>query len=469
MNEQEFKTLAPHPSVRVPPHSVEVEQYLLSCCLLDGGESLSMCLEEKLCPESFYIPAHAILFRAMVGLFADDKPPSIEAVIEELRKSRMLESIGGIPFVMEIAARVPSNTQTKYFIEKVREFYVLRELIKISDATKEKCYETQEDVGELVESVTSDILAVHDHRPAGVSWQDAIHTAKVETEQLANSTKPLVNELTWGFSDLDRFFGRPQTGQLVVIGARPSIGKSSLARQIAIANADAGDDVAFMTIEVKSKRVALSMAQTYSQVSYKDIQQRRCRRDDVDLFLRGLDKISELKGLHIFEDTNITAAIIASKVKALKSRFPGLKAVIIDQLNLMDDAVAAHGMKLPEAIARVTRSLKKMSASEDVCTFLLSQLNRSSARENIEPALHDLRDSGMIESDADKVVLLHRPPEDPTQTPPQKQDDASRVEECPTFYVNAIQAKGRDDGTARVGLRFVRNIATFRQILRQNP
>lgn len=449
---------------REPPHSSEVEEHVLSCCLLDGGDTIKKCLDFKVPAKAFYFPPNQVIYSALVSIFAGNIIPTIEVLIQELQASKNLDSVGGVPYLVRVSSRVPSTAQSVYFINRMLELHALRELIKINASVLEQCYDySGGGVGSLIESATSEILAIQSSQSKGVQWGDAVKTAHDETKKLFEGNEPLVSELPWGFQDLDTYFGKPQTGQLVVIGARPSVGKSSLARQIAIANASHGNGVLFMTIEVKSKRLALSMAQTLSRVSYKEIQQRKCSNGDVQAFLRAINEVQEMSSLHVFEDTNVTVATISAKIRALKLKCP-IKAVIIDQLNLMDDAVGNNNLRLVEAIARVTRGLKKLACQEDVCIFLLSQLNRAPAGENSEPSLHHLRDSGMIEADADKVVLLHRPSKNPLDD--QMQDECSRVTDCPSFYINAIQAKGRDDGTSRVGLSFKRSIATFYQIAR---
>jgi replicative DNA helicase len=464
MNDPDFQSLPIAAIGRAPPHSIEAEEYLLSCCLLDGSDTYSKSIDARLSPSAFYLPANRIIFDAIGDVFANHPPITIEVVAEQLKSSQQLEAVGGWAYLFQVAGRVPTTAQACYFIEKVKELHTLRELIKVGTAAVEHCFAYTGDLPGLMTGVTNSLLALQtDGSAQSVKWADAIAAAISDTEQLANSPAPLADELTWGFSDLDRYFGKPRTGQLVVIGGRPSTGKSSLARAVAVANARNADGVLILTLEVKSKRLALSLAQTRSGVSFKSIEQRQASAADIAHFIRNLHDLKQITGLHVAEDPVITAASVVAKVRALKVRRP-LKLVIVDQLNLMSDAVGTYAMKLPEAIARITRALKILAQSEDVCVMLLAQLNRRSAHDNSEPALHDLRDSGMIESDADKVVLLHRPATNPTND--QEQDENARVKEQPSFYVNAIQAKGRDDGTSRVGLNFDRATATFREIQR---
>lgn len=465
MTPDDFDSLPVAGAGRSPPHSDEAEQVLLSCCMIEGSDAIARCLDAKVSSAAFYLPANAIIYDALISLFSDNLPTSLEVLIEVLKGGQQLEAIGGIAYLMKVSARMPTTAQAGFFINRAKKLHTLRELIKISTSAVERAFANTGEVDDLVASVTNEILGLQtDGNSSAMPWDKAIDAAVADTARLAESDAPLPGELTWGFDDLDRYFGKPQVGQLVVIGGRPSTGKSSMARQIAIANARKGDGVLFLTLEVRAKRVALSMAQTRSGVSFKEIQQRRASEADIRLFIESLKALKGIPGLQVCEDPVITAGSVAARVRAAKARKP-IKLVVIDQLNLMSDAVGSHGVKLTEAIARVTRSLKIMANTEEVCVLLLSQLNRESAYENSEPALHQLRDSGMVEADADKVVFLHRPKKNPLTE--MEQDENARVEDQPTWYENSVQAKGRDDGTSRVGLYFTRRTATFAQIAKQ--
>jgi replicative DNA helicase len=136
---------------RTPPHSAEAEEYLLSCCLLDGGDTIARCLEAKLAPQAFYLPANRVIFEKLCELYQRSPPVAIEMLIEELRTTKQLEAVGGVPYLMQVSSRIPTTAQAVYFIEKVRELYLLRELIKVTTSTVEQCFSYQGGLEEFID------------------------------------------------------------------------------------------------------------------------------------------------------------------------------------------------------------------------------------------------------------------------------------------------------------------------------
>jgi len=467
MSQESFESATPVDSAfagRVPPHSIEAEEYLLSCCLLDGGHTVSRCLEEKLPGAAFYMPANRVVFEQLVQLFAAGKPPIIENLILALQTSRQLEAVGGIAYLMQVSSRISSTIQAGEFIAKLKELYLLRELIKFGSEVVEQSFAYTGGIDDFMGSATTKLLALQGFNVSEKSWPQAIDDAEREAESLAHTNKPVLGELPWGFSDFDRYFLRPRTGQLVMIGARPSVGKSSLMRQIARAMAVQGYDTLIISLEVRAAMIAHSLAQTTSRISYASLRQRTVSPADATAYIESLRELRKIPCLHVTEAAALSSAGVVAKVRALKARRP-LKAVFIDHLGLLTDATATRTMSKNDAIDVITKSLKTLAMSEDICVFLLCQLNRASSKEhNREPSLHDLRDSGALEANADKVVLLHRPNENPVTGAEQYEN--ARLDDQPSFYLNAIQAKGRDDGTSSVALNFQRNIASFLQVQR---
>ena len=252
-----------------------------------------------------------------------------------------------------------------------------------------------------------------------------------------------------------------RNGQVVVLAARPSVGKSSLARQIALhAAVNLQQQVLFCSLEVVGKSLALNMAQTLSGLCASSIGP-KTHADDVREFRDALAKV-RTKQIDVLAASNVSLAAIRSRAEVLKARGTPVRLVVVDYLQLLPDCVPAKGENRAQSVGRASRALKAFALDQRCVVLVLSQLNRESSRDGREPALHDLRESGDIEQDADKVILLHRPDADPiTNT---KQPEDSLADDCPRFFVKAIQAKGRDDGTGSVRTYFRRAITRFEQI-----
>jgi replicative DNA helicase len=264
--------------------------------------------------------------------------------------------------------------------------------------------------------------------------------------------------LGWGFGEMDRVFGLMQRGEMVVVAARPSVGKSSLARQVALHVALAQEQqVLFASLEVIGATLALNFAQTISGVSLRSLSS-RTHPKEVEAFREASQRVSKAP-LEVVAAGNVSLATMQSRAEVLRARQTPPRLVVVDYIGLMPDATPSRGENRAQSVGRVSRALKQFALRNDCVVMVLAQLNRDSERDERVPRIHDLRESGDIEQDADKIVLLHRPGEDPITGAAQSL--TSGAEDLPTFYVSAIQAKGRNDGTGSVGLYFRRATATF--------
>ena len=223
---------------RAPPNSIEAEEYLLSCCLLDGGETIARCLEARLAPEAFYFPPNRIIFETLCAIYQKSPPVAIEVLIEELRTAQQLEAVGGVPYLIQVSARIPTTAQAVYFIEKVRELYLLRELIKVTTSTVEQCYAYQGGLEGFIDRVEQDIFRVTQDRIS-----DAAQSMKGPTLEAMTVVNKLLDKkgeltgVTSGFKDLDEYTFGFQRQEMIVLAARPSMGKTSLALNFAEAAA----------------------------------------------------------------------------------------------------------------------------------------------------------------------------------------------------------------------------------------
>ena len=452
---------------RTPPHSVEAEGYLLSCCLLDGGMSIGECMQAKLPPQAFYLPANRVIFEQCCELYGAGKKPTVEMVAEELKTWKQLEAIGGYPYLMKVSALVATTVQLDYFINKVRELYTLRELIKFGVGLTERCLLFSGDMENVLSSSEREFLSVlHRGAAPAVSWAGAVTEAKTKLDRLLSRPKGSIapDEISWGFSDMDYNFQPLVRQSVVVLAARPSVGKSSLARAIAYSVAKQGYHVQFNSLEVTASAVAANMANAISGVSRTTLR-RNPSDGDVAAYRSALDDLERLATLRVDDDPVPTSTTIMAKARAASVRHP-LGLVIIDYLQQLADWKAERHSTLAAAGGAVMNNLKQMARELNCVVLVLCQINRVPVREhNRRPTKADLRDSGDIEAAADVVVLLHRPDDDPATGA--AQPETTPVEELPSFLIEALQDKGRDVGTGQIQLRFERAVARFRQTIKE--
>src|SRR3954463_14682485 len=248
------------------PHSLEAEEYLLSCCLLDGADVISRCLEARLRPESFYDPKHAIIFERLLDLYNRQVPADISVVAEELKTSRQLDAVGGYAFLAQVSSRIPTTAQATYFIERVREQSLLREIIRSATGAVEDCYNFSGGIDEFVDQIEAKIFTVTQNRVS----ESAKQMREPTREAMNVITKMMMKkgELTGissGFKDLDQMMWGFQRQEMIILAARPSMGKTSLALNFAEAAAlpkkagMAPAPVLIFSLEMGAAQLALRM------------------------------------------------------------------------------------------------------------------------------------------------------------------------------------------------------------------
>lgn len=443
------------------PHSLEAEAYLLACCLIEGSDALANAVSAGITPDAFYDPKHAVIFAALCRLMHAGRPLAVHVLAEELKTSRELEQVGGYPFLLQITEQISTTAQAAYFIEKVVEHATLRSMIRAATHTVESCYAwSGGDVHELVEHGAARLMSSAPSQGKVPSWHDAIASVQTAIDQMNDPVAQQAGEVSFGFSDLDRVFQPMRGGQLVILAARPSVGKSSLARMIAYHNAKKwGRHVIFASLEVMAPSLAINLAQMITGLPYRTL--RKAHTKDVQFFRSTVGSLA-MPTLHVLAATEVRLATIRARAKLMRAKGTPARLIVVDYLTQLPDAEPQRGENRATSVGRCSRALKKLAIEEDCPVLALAQLNRDSAKDGREPALHDLRESGDIEQDADKVIFLHRPAEHPITKADQPEN--SLPHDVPTFVVNVIQAKGRDDGTAIVTLNFRRAVTRFEQI-----
>ena len=437
---------------RTLPHSLEAEEYLLSCCLLDGADVVSRCLEARIKPESFYDPKHGIIFEKLLDLYNRQAPIDISVVAEELKTARQLDQIGGYAFLTQVSSRIPTTAQAGYFIEKVREQALLREIIRSATGAVEDCYGFTGGIDEFVDQIETKIFSVTQNRVS----ESAKQMREPTREAMNVITKMMMKkgELTGissGFKDLDQMMWGFQRQEMIVLAARPSMGKTSLALNFAEAAAlpKKGPPTAVLifSLEMGAAQLALRMLCSRARVNMKLLRDGLLSKNGEEQ-TKLLEAADEFSKAPIFIDDSSAISIMQLRAKArrIHSRTP-LGFIMVDYLQLLSPT----DPKVPreQQVAEASRGLKALAKELDVPVLVLSQLNRSSEKDNRTPKISDLRESGSIEQDADVVLMLARP------------RDADEKFQVAADSAELIVAKQRNGPVGELKLTFLRDITRF--------
>lgn len=441
------------------PASAEAEKHVLACCLIeeDAGKTITRAVSKGVRPESFYFPANRIIWEAILELYANKPPVTLQTLSEELATRQQLEQAGGFPYLIEVTQGIPTTVHAAYFIDALLEKQALRDFIKSASGLIENCYNyTGGGVTAQVAPALAQLegirsgFASHDEK----TLQDAASETAKQVEAMINGETVVDENISWGFSDFDRIFHPMMPGELIIIAARPSMGKTTLSDQVALVNAmQLHRDTAIFSLEVTVEQKPRKFAQIISGHSWRRLP--RAHKQDKEEFLRALHEIRICKQLHCYyREQNIDG--ICARIRVLHQQGK-LRLAIVDYLQLVEMGVEGNRN---DSVGYGTRKLKLLALELGIPIIVLSQLNRANEREGREPRLSDLRDSGNIEQDADRVLFIDRPAVDRFTNQPQNLNDDS----VDSFYTEVIQAKGRDVGTSRVGMYFKRSRTTFIQI-----
>ena len=446
--------------------NIEAEKYLLSCVMIDPPNVLSSAMAIGISAESFVDPTYRTMWNILHGMLVAGDPIDVETVFVATRgHSREMADLGiNIGYAsLEVLFRAQSTTaRAMYFAKAVRDAAILRKLVgktaKIDESVREA---GTQPAAEILHDATSAILSIEATQHAE-SWAQITKGVLADFAARTDPNSPPVDNdsISFGFEHMDSVFGPMRPGQMIVLAARPSIGKSSLARQIAIeAAVSYHKQVLFCSLEVMGKELAWNMAQTLSRHSAKHMNASAHPADQRE-FKAALDKINA-PTLDVLAASAVSLAAIRARLEVMRAKQTPVRLLVVDYIGLMPDAAPNKGEHRAQSVGRVSRELKRIALEYNLVVLVLSQLNRDSSKDEGEPQMHHLRESGDIEQDADKIILLHRPGTNP-QTGADQVATAS-AKETPSFYILAIQAKGRDDGTGTVGLTFRRAITRFEQ------
>lgn len=389
-----------------PPNSVEAEQSVLGAMLQDGNAVLQAA--ESLVPEDFYQPQHKEIFSAMIALHREQKPIDFITVDAELSRRGTLEGSGGTQYLLRLVQYVPTAVNVKAYIGIVAEKSTLRKLIKAAQEIAQECFSQQNPLQETLGHAEKAIFDIVMNRASGEALKpikDVLYNTYANIEELAK-LKGRISGVPSGFTALDQMLTGFHGGELIILGARPSMGKTSLAMNMAgYAALYGGKSVAVFTLEMPREQIALRLLCSDAKVNMQRVRSGTLAPDDWMRLARSIGPMSNSR-IFIDDTAGITPTQLRSRCRRLMMD-KGLDLIVVDYLGLMhaDGKVESRQLEVSE----ISRQLKAIALELKIPLIACAQLSRANAnRENKRPALTDLRDSGSIEQDADVVMFIHR-------------------------------------------------------------
>ena len=392
---------------RVPPQNIEAEQAVIGGMLIEK-EAISK-VAEFLKADDFYREAHRLIFEAMLELFNKNEAVDLVTVTEVLRKNDKLEAVGGIAYITSLANSVPTAANINYHGKIVEEKALLRGLINSATHIASMGYEDTEAVADIIDKAEKMILEVSERKMSGdfVPIKSIIFDAFGKIEQLYAS-KGGITGLATGFKDLDKITSGLQPSDLILVAARPSMGKTAftlnIASHVAIREKKA---VAFFSLEMSKEQLVQRMLCSEATIDSQRLRIGELEERDWTKLISAADRLSSAP-IYIDDTPGITVMEMRSKARRLKIEHD-LQLIIIDYLQLMQGSSNKGGDNRQQEISEISRSLKALARELNLPVIALSQLSRSvESRQIKKPMLSDLRESGSLEQDADIVSFLYR-------------------------------------------------------------
>jgi replicative DNA helicase len=440
---------------RLPPHSPEAEQGVLGCVLLSPNDCMGECIERfKAGTEVFYDLRHQTIFSMLVEMYDSREAIDLITLQQRLKNKQLLEEVGGITYLAALPDTVPSAANLSYYLDIVMEKYLLRKMIHTCTEVVGRVYDYEGEVDALLDEVERDILRISESRVQNltITIKDLVKKA-ISTIEDFHQRQGMLTGVGTGFTDLDKMTSGLHGGEMVVIAARPSMGKTSLAMNIAEYVAiEQRLPVGVFSLEMTSESLVLRMLCSRSRVNLRNVREGFLAERD---FPKLTGSAGKLANAPLFIDDSSALSILQLRAKARRMwQQYGIKLFVIDYLQLLH-STARRAENRQQEIADISSGIKSLAKELNVPVIVLSQLNRELEREkNRKPRLSDLRESGAIEQDADVVGLLYKP----SSGDDEESGNAAEEDAVP---VNLLIAKQRNGPTGDVNLTFLKSYTRF--------
>jgi replicative DNA helicase len=459
---------------RLPPHSPEAEQGVLGCVLLSPNDCMGECIqklkggedssdkrkfkEDEIFKDNgyvyFYDLRHQTIYGTLAAMYDKREPIDVITLQQRLKDKQLLEQVGGIAYLSQLQDAVPSAANLSYYIEIIREKYLLRKMIQTCTEVVGRVYDYEGDVDALMDEVERDVLRISESR----SQSDALTTKElvdraVDTIENFFNRKGTITGLATGYADLDRMTDGLHGSEMIVIAARPSMGKTSLAMNI-VENVVLEQQlpVAVFSLEMSAEALVMRMMCSIARVNLRSIREGFMSESDFPKLTNAAGKLANSK---LFIDDSAGLSILQLRARARRlHQMHDIKLFVVDYLQLLHSTARRSQENRQQEISDISSGIKALAKELKAPVLVLSQLNREMERDKSrKPRLSDLRESGAIEQDADLVGLLYKPSAG--------EDDDGNMEEADGAPVNLLIAKQRNGPTGDVNLTFLKAYTRF--------
>ena len=437
---------------RPPPHSVEAEQGVLGSMLISPRDAIAEVVE-KITADYFYVPAHQTIFEVLVDLWNTGAAIDLITFTQVLRDRSLLETVGGAPAITNLFTFVPTAANVAYYLEIVRDKYILRSIIAAGTESVRRAYEEQDEVGNLLDEVEQRIFAVGEDRFKGqmLSMKDQVMEA-IESIEKLYERKGGITGVSTGFVEFDRMTSGMHPSEMIVIAARPSMGKTALAMNIAEHVAiNEKLPVGVFSLEMSSQQLVQRLLCSRARVNLQKVRDGFLGERDFPSLTAAASKLAEAK-MFIDDSASLTVLELRAKARRLKAQ-QDVQLIIIDYLQLLRSTSRRAQDNRQLEISEISAGLKGLAKELKIPVIVVAQLNRQpEQRTGGKPRLSDLRESGSIEQDADLVGLLVRPEL-------YEEDEEVRAEK--SGEAELIIAKQRNGPVGEIPLTFLKEFTRF--------
>ena len=442
---------------RLPPHSLEAEMGVLGCCLISPNDCVPECIKTFKTEEqaAFYDLRHQTIYSVLSEMSNAREPIDLITVQQRLKDQQLLEQVGGIPYLSQLQDAVPSAANLSYYLGIVREKHLLRRMIQTCTGVVGRIYDYEGDVDALLDEVETSVLRVNESRAQSeiASVKVLVNKALVTIENFFNR-KGELSGMSTGFADMDKMTDGLHGGEMIVIAARPSMGKTSLAMNIAEHIAlELKHPVGVFSLEMSSESLVLRMLCSIARVNLRSIREGFMSEADFPKLTSAAGRLAKAK-LLIDDTAGLSILDLRARARRMHQQH-GVKLFVIDYLQLLHSTSRRSQDNRQQEIADISSGIKALAKELKVPVLVLSQLNRELEKDKSrKPRLSDLRESGAIEQDADVVGLLYKPSAG-------DDEDGVQTEEADGLPVNLLIAKQRNGPTGDINLTFLKSYTRF--------
>jgi replicative DNA helicase len=445
---------------RLPPHSTEAEQGVLGCILWSPNDCMNECVTKfKGDAEVFYDLRHQTIYDAVQEMYDRREAVDLITLQQALKDKNMLTQVGGIAYLSSLQDAVPSAANLSYYLEIVQEKSALRKMIRTCSDIVARAYENEGEVDTLMDEAERDILRISEARVQSTTApiKELVKKA-ITTIEDYHQRQGMLTGVSTGFADLDKMTSGLHPGEMIVIAARPSMGKTSLAMNIVESVAlDQRLPVGVFSLEMTAESLVLRMLCSRSRVNLRNVREGFLAERDFPKLTGAAGKMASCP---MFIDDTAGLSILQMRAKARRMHQQhGIKLLVIDYLQLLHSTARRAQESRQQEIADISNGIKALAKELQIPVIVLAQLNRELEKDKSrKPRLSDLRESGSIEQDADLVGLLYKPSVE--------DEEGGAVADQDTRPVNLLIAKQRNGPTGDINLTFLNSITRFESAAR---